>query len=165
MCCSFYLKVPITKSYHFIIYISLLKQQHIFKQKHVLTYQTVPSYCSKTMGPFPVKHLKTKTFAYSPKKHALKTNLLFFCLTLRHPCLFFAFFACRRLPFPRNYKEMTFLHNSCLFSKVLSSVYKQLFQASAPPCYMPSVVYLYYYLKHKQSVITNELKRTVNVSK
>ncbi len=30
----------------------------------------------------------------------------------------------------------------CLFCKVLSSVYKQLFQAAAPPCWMPCVVYL-----------------------
>ena len=48
----------------------------------------------------------------------LRTKLLLFCLTLRHSCLFFAFFfACRRLPFPSNYKEMTFLKKEVSFFK------------------------------------------------
>ncbi len=56
-----------------------------------------------------------------------------------------------------------FLQTRCLFSKVVSSVYKQSFQADASPCWKPSVVYI---LSQTQTyIITNELKRAVNVSK
>ncbi len=78
---------------------------------------------------------------------------------------------CRRLPLPKNYKAMTFIKKEMSFFKNVMSFFLRCYQVfinnfsklKHHPAGCP--LWFIYYLRCKQTLITNEQKRAMNVSK